>query len=293
MRTMYRQTNVGQIPGARYDARVVDQNGNGLYAGFFYLDANGTPIMNDVYTDGEGYFHFTVPDYNHESIFIQFYATEQYEPVVKTFKEIVENPNIVLKKKSSGALPLILLAGLGVVALSQKSSHVGSFEGGKRIKEKWNNLPQRNKIATGVVVAGGAAVALYLIFKYKPTKAQSDFLNATKTKLEYLAKEKGIVPSLPISQFEILTVQIVKALDKCGTEFDVIGRAFASLNNEADFWKLCQVFGIQKYDGCFEGNLPSFNVHYTLPEALASDLDGQEIYTLNMILQEKQINISL
>jgi hypothetical protein len=287
--TVQRYTNnVGQVPGQLYNARVVDQAGNGLYAGFFYLDADGKQIMTDTFTDNAGYFHFTVPDYNHENIFVQFYATDDYTPVVKTFTEIVDNPQIVLTKKSGSHLPLLLLAaGIGTYALTSRPK-VGS------IKSQWNSFksnPRNVKIGGAVVLIGAGAVALYFIFKYKPTAAQKTFLANAKARLEYLAKELGIVPSLTTTQYATLALQIARAVDKCGTDMEAIERAFMSLNNEADFWQLTLSFGIAKYDGCFEGNLPNWNVHYTLPEALASDLSNSEILTVNNILYDKAINV--
>ena len=286
---------VGQVPGQLYDARAVDQNGNGIYAGFFYLDAEGKQIMADTYTDANGYFHFTVPAYNHENIFVQLYASEEYEPVVKTFTEIVENPNVVIPKKKSNAPIILLIGGLGLLAISTPKQ-VGKIEGGKRLKEKWDSFksnPQNKKIGFTALAIGGVGLAIWFILKYKPTAAQKAFLDNAKKRLEYLAKELGVVPSLTDSQYQTMVTQIVRSLDKCGTDEGAIQRAFAAMNNEADFWMLCIKFGIQKYDGCFEGNLPSWNVHYTLPEALASDLNDAEIYNLNMLLQQKQINITL
>lgn len=273
--------SIGQTPGQQYSGQVVDQTGNGLFAGFFYLDANGQQITIDYVTDKNGFFHFTIPDYNHNSIFIQFYATAEYTPIVKTFEEVVNNPKVVLSKKGNriSMEAFIGLAGLGVsiYALSRKKKVSGMD------KQQKKNI---------LLVAGGAA-ALYFIFRYKPTPQQRQFLDHAKSRLEELASNYGIVPSLTMSQFSTLAAQILRAVDKCGTDEAAIQRAFIALNNEADFWQLVVSFGIGKYDGCFEGNLPSWNVHYTLPEALASDLSALQIADLNQLLFDKGIDITI
>lgn len=281
---------IGQVPGQRYASRVVDQDGNGLYAGWFFLDSEGKQIMNDVDTDVEGYFHFTVPEHNHENIFVQFYADEKYDPVVKSFDELVNGGDVVLVKKSGQRTTFFVIGALALaaVALQSKQKRVGAINREtitREIKKPWHE----NKL----VWIGAAGLAAWYIFKYKPTEQQKDFLRTARERLEYLAKEMGIVPSLPGSTFETMALQIIRAVDKCGTDMNAITRAFDQLNNEADFWLLAQTFGIAKYDGCFEGNLPSWNVHYTLPEALASDLSGSQMHTINRILNDKGIDVQL
>lgn len=284
-RTVYNYNVIGQIPGQMYSGQVVDQNGNGLYAGWFYLDKDGNQIMNDTVTDANGFFHFTVPDHNHQNIFIQFYATKEYETVVKSFTEVVNDPRVVLKKKSTGLSTeaYIGLAGLGmgVYQLTRKKKSMGAAL----------QMNKNNVVKTTVILAG-IGTALYFIFKYKPTPQQKEFLAEAKKRLEYLAKELGIVPSLTKAQFVTMASQIVRAVDKCGTDEDTIYRAFYQLNNEADFWMLVITFDVAKYDGCFEGSLPSWNVHYTLPEALASDLSPNQVMTVNEILQSRNIDVS-
>lgn len=279
---------VGQVPGQLYNAQVVDNSGNGLFAGFFYLDADGKQIMSDKFTDNNGYFHFTVPDYNHENIFVQIYATDNYNTVVKSFHELVTEQKIVLTKKLNGVSPVGILAfsALGI-ALMKNKKQMGKIQMPESIKKL-----RGKALVTPVLLIGGAALALYYIFKYKPTPAQKQFLEAAKNRLDYLAKELGIVPSLSVAQVATLAAQIARAIDKCGTDEAAIQRAFIALNNEADFWLLAISFGISKYDGCFEGSLPSWNVHYTLPEALASDLSNTDVYALTQILQSKGINIT-
>lgn len=281
---------IGQVPGQIYDGRVLDENGNGLYAGFFFLDKDGKPITEEATTDAAGYFHYTVPLYNHQNIFVQFYATEEFEPIVKSFDELVNVPTVVLIKKEKKAASNLLLIG-GAAALGLLAAHNTKNKKISGVQDhvnraRANPLPY---MAGALVLIGG----LWYIFKYKPKPEQKEFLAAAKKRLEYLAKELGIVPSLSIATFTALAMQINRAIDKCGTDEAAIYRAFDALNNEADFWFLCIQFGISKYDGCFEGSLPSWNVHYTLPEALSSDLSGNQFQTVLAILRNKNINIAM
>lgn len=280
---------VGQTPGQMYDAQVIDQDGKGLFAGFFYLDKDGIPIMDDKLTDSNGVFHFTVPDHNHQNIFIQFYATEEYEPVVKTFTEIVENNQIVLTKKKAGVSNALIFSAAAVAILAlNKNRNMGS------VKEKWiafKSNPENKKTGSYVLIAGGAALVLYFAFKYKPTPEQKEFLEQAKNRLDYLARELGIVPSLSIAQFTTLSLQLIESFNRCGTEETAANAVFNSLNNEADFWQLCITFGVAKYIGCLDRPLLSKYIHKTLPEAIVSELTTSERNVVNQILRGKDINI--
>lgn len=135
----------------------------------------------------------------------------------------------------------------------------------------------------------GGAVGVYLIFKYKPSKQQKQYLKEAKDRLTQLALD-GIVASLPMAQFTSMANEIKQAIANCGTDEQAIYRQFKLLNNEADLMQLILVYGIAKYDGCFEGRLPSWNVHYTLSESISSDMSDSEVRAVNNILSSKRIN---
>jgi len=274
---------IGQIPGETYDGRLVDSNGNGLYGGFFFVDLDSNILSIEFYTDADGYFHFTVPDHNWQNINLNFYSTPEYEPIVKTFDELVHDQPVVLKKKNSSGINILDLVqyggiALGVLSLVNDSGKVGEAQ---TKKNGW--------VLPAVIVGGG--VALYLAFKYKPRPEQKQYLEEAKNRLDELASQ-GIVPSLSIAQFSSLVVQLVKAFAKCGTEEDIIYNVFRKLNNEADLIFLIIKYDIAKYDGCFEGSFPSWNVHFVLSESIAADMTPSEIRNINSILSAKRINFS-
>lgn len=274
------KNQIGQIPGETYDGQVVDQNGKGLYAGFQFLDMDSKPISQDFLTDANGYFHFTVPEHNWQNIFVQFFVSDEYETLVFDFDEMVHNQPLMLKKKSSANIFDVIKYGgiaLAIVSLA-KGGKVGEVQTKKR---GW--------ILPAVLVGGG--LAIYYAFKYKPREDQKNYLQAAKNRLKELANQ-GIVTSLATSQFASMVTQLVKAFAKCGTEEDIVYNVFKKLNNEADLIQLIIAYDIAKYDGCFEGSLPSWNVHFVLSESIAADMNSSEISKINSILSSKRINFS-
>jgi len=288
------KASIGQVPGQTYAAQVVDEKGNGLPAAFFFIDSNGTQIMSDTPTDSTGLFHFTIPNDSYQNIFVQIYSFDQYTSVVKTFDELVNNPKVVLKsntgnnKISTGAL--IALAGAGIVLLaSNKKKKMGA-----------TYIEQFKSQSTGqkVLLLGGGLLGAYLIiehvFKHKPTPEQQKVLDDAKSMLDHLAKDYGIVPSLPAVQYSTYAVEIVRDLEGCGTNEDGIYRIMNSLNNEADIYMLIIKCNILNFQGCGIGLQPIEGdffgrLHLTLPEALQNDLDSSEIDNVNHILYDKGI----
>src|SRR5882672_5197854 len=63
------------VPGGIYTGYVRDEQGNPLRAGWFFIDLDGKQIMTDVIAE-DGVFHFTVPLYNYQNIFVDIYATD-------------------------------------------------------------------------------------------------------------------------------------------------------------------------------------------------------------------------
>jgi hypothetical protein len=267
---------IDPVPGQQYDGQVLDKGNRPIAAGFVFLDADGNEISQVFATDSNGIFHFTVPDHNYQNIFVYFFSTDEYGDTVKSFDELVNDGPVILPGKTKGST--LLLAGAGVAAfalLIGNSKRIGTT----------SKPTNKTLLMYGV----GAAGIIYLL-SYKPTPQQKEYLKQAKNMLDYLSAEKGIVPSLTSGQFSSLAVAIRRAVDKCGSDEDAIFNSFRALNNEADLYKLIIDYGIAKYDGCFEGKFPSWNVHYTLTESLYSDLDIDDIDYINGILSGKGIN---
>lgn len=271
------------VPGQLYNARVTDGDNRGIKAAFFYLDIDGKQISVDYYTDDDGYFHFTVPDFNYQNTFLQVYSTDEYDNVVKTFADLCNTGIVVLHKKKKTSdllLPISLAVGIFAVMKGGKKS-VGTI-----------NFRDKKTLQTGGLILGGLAVA-YFIFKYKPSEQQKDYLKAAANRLEQLSSDFGIVPSLSLAQFTQMASTIKDAVAGCGTDESSIYRVFEMLNNEADFWQLVVTYGIQKYPGCFDAGIFKRMVHYTLSESLAEDLLPEEIERLNQILFDAGIHVNL
>jgi hypothetical protein len=289
------QSVIGQVPGQVYGAQVRDENGNGLKAGFFNMDINGQPISNDAFTDDSGYFHFTYPAYNADKIFMQIFSTDEYEPYVASFDELVANGTVTLKKKvadtnsnglSTEATLALIGIGIGLISL-QRSKTVGSNKA-TVIYERFKRQPNDKKLLiVGGLVIGG--VLIYELIKYKPTPDQQKTLDDAQKMLDILHYQYGIDPSLPIAQYSSYASTIRTAVDDCGTDENSIYRVFEALNNEADIYMLIIKCKILSYKGCFTQGGWLGNIHKTLPEVITSDMTDSEVNKVNSILSDKDI----
>jgi len=287
------QEVIGQVPGQTYNAQVVDENGHGIYARMFYLDQDGQQISSESDTTQDGFFHFTYPTNNADSIFVQIYSTAEYEPYVASFDELV-NGKVTLRKKvadtngkglSTEATLALVGIGVGLISL-QRGKKVGANKA-TMLYEKFNRQSTNNKAMTiGAIVVGGYVI--YQIFKYKPTPDQKATLDDATRMIDILHYQYGIDPSLPVAQYSSFASIIRTAVNDCGTDEASINRVFDSLNNEADIYMLTIKCNILSYKGCFEGSYFS-NVHYTLPEAITADLSDTEVNRINSILAGKGI----
>jgi len=274
------------------DGRVIDENGKGIPAGFFYVDAQGTRLSQEFTTDAEGFFHWSIDDTSIANTFINFYASTDYIPVVLTPDEIVNNSTVILKfadkSKAGSATPWALLAGAtvaGYLIFVRKSGRVS----GVNLKERYNKLSPTTK---KVLLYGGGGVAALLLIKYlfshKPTPEQQGEIDAAKACLAQLAAEFGMFPTLSDSEFATMVAVIVKAADDCGTDETAIKTQLEKLSNDADVCKLIVVYGVRAYKGCFEGSYFG-DIHNTLSQTLYSELSSSDISDINNGLIDKGI----
>ena len=296
-RRITRPSIVGQLDYVDLTGQVVDQDGKGLQAVYFYIDLNSQPLSQEFTTppmagdpnEPAGTWNLYFPNnIDLNATFVNFAATADYQPVVKSLAELQSNPVVVLEKttdqKTSYVLPLIGGGILALVLLQQPKRNVGALN----IKERYNKLnPQTQKI---ILYAGGGLAAFLLIqylLKYKPTPQQQAELDAAKNELQRLASV-GILPSFSLAQFQSMANAIVAAVDDCGTDEDTIYRQFQFLKNDADLYELISVYGVGSYKGCFEGSYFG-NVHRTLSETLTADMTTSQVEKINSILASKYI----
>jgi hypothetical protein len=149
------------------------------------------------------------------------------------------------------------------------------------MKEFWSGLPTWAKGVVGVVsvvAIGGLGFAIYrgikkAIEKAKEGKGDKEFKSETKEELQQLAQQ-GIQPTMSDSTALSLSAFVQDRLggwEVSGTEKQVVNEILAKVNNQADWLKLQNTFGIRPIDndGPYTGS-----TNKDLKGVLQSDLDG-------------------
>jgi hypothetical protein len=169
------------------------------------------------------------------------------------------------------------------------------------MKEFWSGLPTWAKGVVGVVsvvAIGGLGFAIYRGIKKAIEKAQEgkgdkEFKSETKQELQQLAQQ-GIQPTMPDSTALSLSSFVQERLgdfELSGTEKQVVNEILAKVNNQADWLKLQNTFGVRPIDN--DG--PSWitgSTNKDLKGVLQSDLDGWDSQNpFNTDPNKKYINI--
>ena len=275
------------------DGRVINEQGQGIPAGFFYVDKAGNRLSQEFATDAQGYFHWDIDQTNIDDTFINFYSTGDFTPVVLTPDELLDSSLVVLKKtapfKPSYLVP-ILAGGALLVAVKGKGGKIT----GLNLKKHFQGM---DPTAKKVLIYGGGAVGVYLLVNWwakRPTADQAKEIDAARTQLARLAAEFGILPTLNDSEFATIVANLKDAIGGCGTDEAQVYGQFKKLKNEADFYKLILAHAVQRYKACFEEkglwDLITDHVSYTLSQALYADLRPEEIDTINNILADSSID---
>jgi hypothetical protein len=149
------------------------------------------------------------------------------------------------------------------------------------MKGFWSDLPTWAKgvvAVVGVAAIGGIGFAIYksvknALEKAKEGKDDKEFKGETKEELQEL-KEQGIQPTLSDSQAMSLATFVETSLAGCelsGSEEKVYKAVLAGVNNQADWLKLQNTYGVRTTDNCGIGTGDS---KQDLKGILMSDLDG-------------------
>jgi hypothetical protein len=167
------------------------------------------------------------------------------------------------------------------------------------MKEFWNGLPTWAKGIVGVVsvlAIGGVGFAIYrgvknAIERGREGKADKDFKEETNQELNQLAQQ-GVQPTMSDSTALSLSAFVQERLggfEYSGTEKQVVNEILAKVNNQADWLKLQNTFGVRPIDndGWGTGETPK-----DLKGVLQSDLDGWDSQNpFNTDPNKKYINI--
>ena len=152
------------------------------------------------------------------------------------------------------------------------------------MKEFWRGLPTWAKGVVGVigvVAIGGLGFAVYrgikkAIEKAKEGKGDREFKSETEQEIKQL-ENQGIQPTLSDSKAISLANFVESSLSGCelsGTEEAVYKAISQQVNNQADWLKLQNVYGIRTTDNC---GLGTGDTKQDLKGILLSDLDGFDI----------------
>ena len=149
------------------------------------------------------------------------------------------------------------------------------------MKEFWRGLPTWAKGVVGVVsvvAIGGLGFAVYrgikkAIQRGREGKENKDFKQETNQELNQLAQQ-GIQPTISDSSALSLSAYVQERLggwEVSGTEKQVVNEILAKVNNQADWLKLQNTFGVRPIDndGPYTGS-----TNKDLKGVLQSDLDG-------------------
>jgi hypothetical protein len=167
------------------------------------------------------------------------------------------------------------------------------------MKEFWSGLPTWAKGVVGVVsvvAIGGLGFAIYkgvknAIERGREGREDKDFKQETNQELNQLAQQ-GIQPTMSDSAALSLSAFVQEALggfELSGTEKQVVNEILAKVNNQADWLKLQNVFGVRPIDNDGWG---TGDTNKDLKGVLQSDLDGWDSQNpFNLDPNKKYINI--
>jgi len=273
------------LPGttiAVQDVNGISKGITGLANSQGYFDIN-SPILwakdKIVFTRAE-FWGVTV---SAQDIYNDTFFNAAEGSLVSMQPKITDLPGVVVtsspKKNNTGYL---IAGGLLLFALAdeKKNKKVGKIN----VYNYYKGLPP---IAKGIVVIGGGLIAYFTLNKLlKKPDPQSGEPNAAGDALNVLANQ-GVYPTYSDAQFEGFSNAIVSAINDCGTDEDAIYNVMQAMKNNADVYRLIQVYGIRDYKGCFE-NFFSL-VSRSLTATLSSELDAGEKREVNDILKSKGI----
>lgn len=117
----------------------------------------------------------------------------------------------------------------------------------------WKSVHPTVRNGIIVVASAGAVFGIYkgvtAYMHWLETKGSREEIGKMNKALRDLAK-KGVSPSYDDSQYKTWANQLQEAFDGCGTTTPVVMDILGRLNNDADFLKLSQAFGVGTFDKC-------------------------------------------
>ncbi len=151
----------------------------------------------------------------------------------------------------------------------------------------FQGLPAWAKGLIAVIILIFFIVVIWVIYKNTKGKGQDTIdVRDVNEDLDAMIKN-GVKPSYPDSQYAGWSAKLADAFSGCGTTYGSILSVMMNMKNRVDVLKLISIYGIRKYDACGLGNGDN---EYSLPRAMESELDTEEMNQVNLILAGKGIN---
>lgn len=143
-------------------------------------------------------------------------------------------------------------------------------------------------ITVGVMAAIG--VASYLIYKgIKNAQLRKDSKKEAGDSVNELNNliVQGKKPTLNAAQTSAIANSLFSAMDGYGTNYDIIAKEFAKINNEVDLLSVAKSYGVRTLSS---GNLnPEPNFTGTLQNSLKEELSDPQLSAINGMLARKGI----
>lgn len=147
-----------------------------------------------------------------------------------------------------------------------------------------------NGLVITVGVIGVLAVSGYLVYKgIKNAKAKKDSKREAQESTNELNNliVQGIKPTLNSAQTTAIANSLFSAMDGYGTNYNIILKEFAKINNEVDLLSVAKAYGVRTVSS---GNLnPEPNFTGTLQNTLKEECTTTQITALNGMLSRKGI----
>lgn len=202
------------------------------------------------------------------------FSSPGYNSLAITGNALQPENDVVLLKSNTTAL---LLAG-AIVA-------TGLLYNGSKRKKRVRGFNDLSPATKNIVVLAGVGLAAYLIIKGgKPPGSQLPVL-ADKMLQELAAK--GIYPTITAAQAESFSGALRTAFNDCGTDENAVFAVMNRMLNDADIWTLVKQYGVRAYKGCFNESDWFTEHEWNLSEAMASELSGSDIATINSSFEAK------
>jgi hypothetical protein len=147
------------------------------------------------------------------------------------------------------------------------------------IKQWWSGLSSMQKIIATIIIA----VIVWLLIKW--IKGYMEALQANiknKSEIQVL-QSQGIQQSYKWEKYQGWANELERAMDGPGTDEKTIFRIFGYMNNDIDFLRLFDAFGMRK------GTYEWFSDPTNLREWLKGDLSSRSISSLNQVLAAKNM----